>query len=90
MAAVLGAGGAALGASSITRRGAPWGRGSNGGQRDLMYALRHRKMRDWEALRAQAAAHPLAEKAPKGALRLILRQARNKAKKARQLTRRPQ
>jgi hypothetical protein len=45
-------------------------------------------MRDWPALRAKAAALPIAEKAPRGALRLVLRQERNKRKKTRQNARR--
>lgn len=54
---------------------------------NFLTALLHVKMCDWDALRAKAAALPLAEKAPRGALRLVLRQERNKRKAARRRVR---
>jgi hypothetical protein len=70
----------ALTARGRQRRGRP---GSG-----FLRAVSRVQMRDWPALRAKAAALPIAEKAPRGALRLVLRQERNKRKKTRQNARR--
>lgn len=64
-----------------------WRRHVKPARDNFLTALSHVKMRDWDALRAKAAALSGFEKASRAALRLVLRRERGAAKNARRLAR---